>query len=236
MRRPELTIGQGRFSPSRSPPGSPDSLNARAWRHTKRTMRLWGSLTSPYVRRVRVVALELGISVELKDAFTEEGQRQLRSLTPVWKVPTVELLGRVLWDSAVIIDALVSENGFGPLRAPSAAARHDEACLRATIDAGLDTLIKLFYLGKDGVDVANTPYLIKDSERARAILAWLDARLHGTFCTTEEGFGLTELALYTALDWMSLRAMASFEELPNLRAFVEAHAARPSLVATAPPR
>ncbi len=47
-------------------------------------------------------------------------------------------------------------------------------------------------------------------------------------------FGIAELSLYTALDWMIFRNAVPVAEFPRLMAFRAAHAERPSLVATAP--
>ena len=55
------------------------------------TMTLYGTTTSPYVRRVRVVTLELGLPLTWVDTFTDAGQAALRARSPVWKVPVVEI-------------------------------------------------------------------------------------------------------------------------------------------------
>lgn len=199
-------------------------------------MQLYGSYTSPFVRRVRVVAAELGLPCTLVDAFSDEGQRALRELTPIWKAPTVVVDGRVLWDSAVILDYLFARHGYGPFRETSDVTRFDEACLKAAVDEALGVFVKRFYLRRDGVDVDQVAYLVKDHDRGRSILAWIDGKVRGPWCTSEDGFGLAELALYTAVDWMTFREMTSLDAFPNLRAFMDAHAGRESLVATPPPR
>ena len=47
---------------------------------------LFGTTTSPFVRRVRVVCLEKGLPFTLVPALTDEGQAALRAVSPVWKV------------------------------------------------------------------------------------------------------------------------------------------------------
>lgn len=199
-------------------------------------MDLYGSLTSPYVRRVRYVLQDLGLPFTLVDVFTDEGQARLRAKNPLWKVPTLDTGAVVLWDSDVILDELIAEHGLGTLRPETDGSRVSEALLRATVDELLGTLIKLFYLRKDGVDTAQVPYLAKDEARARSTLAWIEGQLHGAFCTDVEDFGRSELALYSALDWIDFRNVASLDETPGLRAFLHAHRDRPLLAATAPPR
>ena len=46
-------------------------------------MRLYGTLTSPYVRRVRIVATEIGVPCEL----VAPDAALLHAVTPIWKVP-----------------------------------------------------------------------------------------------------------------------------------------------------
>jgi len=91
-------------------------------------MRLYGTTTSPFVRRVRVVALELGVPVELVSTATPQGDAELRRYTPLWKIPTAvftEAPGeRVIWDSHAIIASLIQRHGYGPLRPDGALDCH----------------------------------------------------------------------------------------------------------------
>jgi len=198
-------------------------------------MRLFGTLTSPYVRAVRFVLADLKLPYTLVETFTDEGQALLRETNPLWKVPTLDLGGEVLWDSKLILDRLLADHGTGSLRAETDDSRWQEQRFRATVDELLSTMIKIFYLRKDGVEVDGIPFLAKDLARARSTLAWLEQQLHGSFCTPAEGFGRTELALYMALDWFRFRAVLPFDEHAGLRAFLDAHAGHPLLVETAPP-
>ncbi|HTL38522.1 MAG TPA: glutathione S-transferase N-terminal domain-containing protein [Kofleriaceae bacterium] len=50
-------------------------------------MKLYGTTTSPFVRRVRVVAAEVGESVDLLNTAPPDGQAKLRAISPIWKVP-----------------------------------------------------------------------------------------------------------------------------------------------------
>lgn len=71
------------------------------------TIRLYGSFTSPYVRRVRIVAAELGYSYELLETASPEGQARLRERTPIWKVPAAEIDGQLVFDSHTITELLL---------------------------------------------------------------------------------------------------------------------------------
>ncbi|MFO0633522.1 MAG: glutathione S-transferase family protein [Nannocystaceae bacterium] len=218
------------------------------------SLRVWGTVTSPFVRRVRIVALELGMEHELVDTNGDDGQRELRSRSPIWKVPIAEVSGlgdlppaTVVFDSHAITELLLQHAGAdAPLRAPAslqrdAAVAIDERNSIAAIDAALESLINVFYLGREGLDVAGATYLTKQRERAAAALTWLDARLdeRGRPCATPRGadadrLGLPEIALATALGWMRFRDTYPIERHPRLRRCLAELDERPSFAKTRP--
>src|SRR4051794_6779362 len=81
-------------------------------------MKLLATPASPFARRVRIVAAELGEPIEWVDAATEAGQAAMRELSPIWKIPIAVVDGRTLYDSQVIIDWLVATRGWGGLAPP----------------------------------------------------------------------------------------------------------------------
>lgn len=169
-------------------------------------MTLWGTPTSPYVRRTRIVALELGLPFELRNTNDPGVQEELVAASPTWKIPTVRFDdGSVAWDSAILHDALITAaggtlaSGDGELSAPSQDAR-----LRiAAIDAALDAGIALFYMKRDAVDLS-VPYLQKQRARIDAAMAWVITQVEaGRVGTT---LSLDTIALVTTLDWFALRS------------------------------
>lgn len=198
-------------------------------------MRLFGTLTSPYVRRVRIVAQELGLDPEWIDTTTPQGQAALRSVNPLWKVPTAQIDGHAVLDSEVISEHLMRHHGPGPLTPDDpddGAARN----VRTVIDGMLDSLINTLYLGRDGITAEQAPYLGKHHERAAAAMAWLEQRVVDEIWMTERrGFGLTEIALCTTVEWMRFRGSYPVERHPGLVRCADHHRERKSLVDTRPP-
>ena len=197
-------------------------------------LRIYGTHTSPYVRRVRIVALELDLAHELIDTATEAGLAALKEVTPIWKVPVAELAGVAVFDSTVINEALMRAHGPGPL------AAHDPEDIAVrnvmtVIDGALDSLINCFYLARDGVTAEAASYLQKHQDRAASALSWLDARVDGVWLTPAKQFGLAEIALGTALGWMRFRKTYPIDRHPALLRCFERHAERTSFVATQPP-
>jgi glutathione S-transferase len=166
-------------------------------------MRLYGTTTSPFVRRVRVVAAEAGAALELELTSSDAGQAALRRVSPIWKVPVLELGDphRILFDSRAIIDWLTTQYGFGRLCPPRdrwLAQNHLNAC-----DGALESAIAVFYLRREGVPVDGLPYADKQRDRATAIFDWLDAEQRAGRFGRE--LGVPELSLCCTLAWMEFR-------------------------------
>lgn len=198
------------------------------------SMRLYGTVTSPYVRRVRIVAQELGVSYDLVDTTTDEGQAALRSVNPLWKVPTAEIDGRAIMDSGVIIEHLMREHGparLSPLDPSDRLLRN--VC--TVIDGVLDSLINTFYLARDGVGASDTSYVRKQFERSVAAMGWLEQRVDGLWLCGRRGFGVPEIALCTMVEWMRFRDTYPVERYEGLMRCVEHHGTRESLVQSRPP-
>jgi len=194
-------------------------------------MKLYGTTTSPFVRRVRVVAAELGLAYDLVDTAAAAGQAALRALSPVWKVPVVEVDGRTLLDSRVIIDWLTTTRGWGKLRQPRD-QWHDANLLNA-IDAALESAVQVFYLRREGFDPMTIPFGQRQLDRIAAIFDWLPGELPAH--DPNRGLGLAELSLACTLDWMDFRetypTARHADDFGELRKVL---AARPSLASTLP--
>ena len=103
-------------------------------------MKLLGTPASPFTRRVRIVAAELGEPIDWVDTATDAGQAVLRELSPIWKVPVAIVDGRTLFDSQVIIDWLIATRGYGGSRR----ARPGASAPAAAIAETLNSMIQVF--------------------------------------------------------------------------------------------
>ncbi|HEY5945463.1 MAG TPA: glutathione S-transferase family protein [Kofleriaceae bacterium] len=195
-------------------------------------MKLYGTTTSPYVRRVRIVAAEVGESVDRIDTASDAGQAALREVSPIRKVPVAVCDGRTIYDSRVIIEWLVTTRGWHDL-APARDRWHEQNLINA-IDGALDSVIQVFYLRRDGVAVEGSPFETRQLERADAIFTWLGTQLTADRRGFGEGFGLAELALITALDWMDFRKTYPTERAAAVETVRTAWRERPSLSSTHP--
>jgi len=197
-------------------------------------MKLYGSITSPFVRRVRYLFHELGQQFELVDSLTEAGQSAMREKNPIWKVPCAEIDGLVIWDSHTIIDYLSEKYADNPngLRKPTGNERWRERNLVTAADGCVESAINVFYLKKDGVAVGDVAYLVKQRARVESILNWLKSQLMGFYFTSDPKIGLSELTLYCILDWLRFREMYPVNDDGVLKAFMDFHGTMPGFVAT----
>ncbi len=80
-------------------------------------MKLIGSLTSPYVRKVRIVLAEKGITYEFTNDPPFGPDTKVAQVNPLGKVPALILDdGFILFDSRVIVEYLDSQDNAGSAR------------------------------------------------------------------------------------------------------------------------
>src|SRR4051812_37082446 len=97
-------------------------------------MLIYGSATSPFVRRVRIVAEELGVPSTLTIAGTPETEAVLRRVTPLWKMPVAEIAGKTIFDSHAIIDTLLANHPHPSITLPSGDSAYRARNLGNVID------------------------------------------------------------------------------------------------------
>jgi glutathione S-transferase len=104
-------------------------------------MKLIGSTTSPYVRKVRVVMAEkkLDHQLVLEDVWAADTKMALHN--PLGKVPCLVMDGGVLHDSRVIVEYLDTLSPVGKLIPPSGRERAEVKTWEALADGLLDAAI-----------------------------------------------------------------------------------------------
>ena len=203
-------------------------------------MRLLSSPTSPYARKVRMTLIEKGLADQVTvDAAvplgTAEEAAAVRRVNPLAKIPALVLdTGEALYDSPVICEYLDSL-GTGPTLLPAEGPARWTALRRQALGDGV-------------ADAAFNIVMEHRRPEAQRSTEWLDrwARaVHGAADALEQelahgalGFDLGAIALSAAFGYLDFR-------LPQIdwragrprltEAFAEL-AARPSFVATAPPK
>jgi glutathione S-transferase len=190
---------------------------------TAPALRLLGTTTSPYTRKIRILGAAAQLPLELLDTRHEVGAALLARVAPLGKVPVL-IIGDgadapVLADSGLIARWLWAQHAEA-LRAAGYQLdpdRWDDQALQQVIDGVLDAAINRFYLLRDGAPDAG--YVARQRARVETGLGWLDGRV-----AFRRPCGFATLALGCALDWMGFRAVVDLARFPGLTAFREAWA------------
>lgn len=209
-------------------------------------LRLYMSPYSPFARKPRVVLLEKGLEFEGIDTQTAQPNPSLAERNPNLRIPVLidEDAGRTLWESNVVVDYLLTAYPAAPPNAPTpplaktlvrAEQRWDDLLVLTTIETALNSGVNMIQMVRGGVEIEQVPYLLKERERIRSNLTWLDAQ------ATPEGFipgvfSVADMNLVITLQWLAFREMFAWQGqgFTNLEAILTRHTDRPSIAATAP--
>jgi glutathione S-transferase len=196
-------------------------------------MRLLYSPISPFARKVRVLALEKGLSdlfaLELVSPFQDES---LRALNPLSKVPTLILDdGEAVYDSGVITD-FVDGLAAPRLIPESQPVRRQALTLEAAAD-GLGDASVMIVRERMRPEAEHRQDLFE--RQGRAVDAALDlfeaAVAKGAL--SPERFEIGEIAVAVQLDYQDVRKVSDWRaSRPALSAWFERVSKRASMVAT----
>lgn len=199
-------------------------------------MLLRHSPTSPYVRKVMILLHETElvdrVRIESVDGWSEPAE--LTRENPLSLVPTLVLdYGQVLYDSPVICDYLDRQHPGGVM-IPSGAARWRVLREQALADGILDCAVLVFMEVEKRPEDRRWDWWVE--LKRRAIAKALDA-----FEREAKGLALRvdlgTISLAAALGYLDLRGAVGDWRAnhPALAGWYAGFAARPSMLATAPP-
>ncbi|HUJ86194.1 MAG TPA: glutathione S-transferase [Burkholderiales bacterium] len=201
-------------------------------------MKLWYSPASPFARKVRVCALELGLAGRIEAAVVtvqpSKPNLELARHNPLIKIPALKTDGgSVLYDSRVICEFLDALAGGGKLFPASGAARWDALRRQALGDGVMDAGILRRY------ELAQRPEALHWADwlagQQAKVEHGLDAA-EGEAGGWREGFDIGHITLACALGWLDFRFPDSAWRAPRpqLAAWFTRVSARRSLAQTLP--
>ena len=202
------------------------------------TMTLHWSPRSPYVRKVMIVAAELGLTERLDCVRTVVGgttpHLALMERNPLGKLPTLELAdGTVLYDSPVICEYLDTLHDGPRLYPPSGPARLTALRRHALGDGMLD--IGLQWLSERARAEARQSPPHMDLWRLKLVTC-TDALEQEAEALAAAPYGIGHIAIGVALGYLDFRfaALAWREGRPRLAAWHETFHRRPAVQANLP--
>ena len=181
-------------------------------------MRLLASPTSPYTRKARVLALELGLELDIAWVDPLADPPELLSLSPLGKVPVLETADGALYDSRVIADALCT---FVGAELPTPVERRDEALGDGIMDEAL--VMRLARVR----GIGELDWVGRSWEKIGRVIDHLEANV-------PEGFDRPAIAVACALLYLDFRLgdLDWRSTHPKLVAWLDEAQKRPSMVAT----
>ncbi len=203
-------------------------------------MKLIGSTSSPYVRKVRVVMAEKKLDYQFIEEDVWSGDTNIMQSNPLGKVPCLVMEGgEALFDSRVIVEYLDTLSPVGKLIPAVGRERAEVKTWEALADGVMDALVLARLESHWGGR--------KEGERSQAWIARQMDKTHSSLKAMSQGLGdkpfcagiylsLADIAVGCALGYLDFR----FKEIewrpqyPNLARLQEKLMQRPSFADSMP--
>ncbi|MFQ5546054.1 MAG: glutathione S-transferase N-terminal domain-containing protein [Acidiferrobacterales bacterium] len=199
-------------------------------------MKLYGSSTSPYVRKVRISLREKSIACDFVVSDPWDEASMVPKLNLLGKVPVLELDdGSTLFDSPVIIEYLDSLKGENLLPA-AGEIRWQALRWQALGDGILDAAVaRLLETRRPEELQSSTTISHQESKVARA-LEFIDKTNKGKHYFVDDRFTLADLTIGVALEYVDFRYPHNWrEQFPRIALKLVGLSTRPSFAETLPP-
>ena len=198
-------------------------------------MKLYGSLTSPYVRKARILIKEKAVACEfvVADAWAADGP--VPRFNPLGKVPVLERDdGTMLFDSPVIVEYL--DQLKAPTWLPAAGeARWEMLRWEALADGILDAVVTRLLETRRAAAQQAPEVIQRQAQKVARALEYTERSLKGAYLM-QDRFTLADLAMGVALEYTDLRYPHDWRARhPKLARWLAGVCARTSFVETVPP-
>jgi glutathione S-transferase len=204
-------------------------------------MKLIGSATSPYVRKVRIVMAEKKLDFELVNEDPWSADVVLKS-NPLGKVPCLVMEGgEAVFDSRVIVDYLDTLSPVGKLIPSSNRERVEvrtwEALADGLLDASILARLENTWPGRT-TEQRSTAWVERQMSRVQAALRAMSQGLGEKAWCHGNGYTLADIAVGCALGYLDFRFghIDWRSDYPNLKRLSDKLSLRQSFVDTQPPK
>jgi len=208
-------------------------------------MKLIGSHTSPFVRKVRIVMAEKKLDYQfvLEDVWASDA---IMKMNPLGKVPCLVMEGQdsitgAVFDSRVIVEYVDTLSPVGKLIPERGRERTEVRTWEALADGLMDAavLARLEQTWPGRTEAQRSPaWIERQMDKIHASLKAMSLGLGEKPWCSGSHFSLADIATGCALSYMDLRFpdIDWRETYPNLARHDAKLAARQSFIDTAPPR
>jgi glutathione S-transferase len=200
-------------------------------------MKLIGTQTSPYTRKVRVVLAEKRIECEFEEDAPSDPATRVPQFNPLGKVPVLIMDdGSALYDSRVIVEYLDSASPVSRLLPDINRERVQVKRWEALADGVCDAAVAIVAEKRRSADKQDPAWIERQSKKMERGVLTIAEELSERHWCFGEGYSLADIAVGIALGYLDLR----FPELdwrttyPNVAAHAEKLFKRPSFRDTIP--
>ena len=199
-------------------------------------MQLYGSETSPYVRKLRILIKEKDIACEFIIEGPADAAGHVAALNPLGKVPVlVRDAGDVLFDSPMIAEYLDSLKA-DPLLPLTGEARWVTQRWHALAQGIMDAVVARMLEGRKSVEKQTREVIGKQEGKIAAALKYADVAKQGKTYLVDDRFSLADIALGVALEYIDMRYPHAWRaQHPRLAVWQAGMAKRVSFQETLPP-
>jgi glutathione S-transferase len=170
-------------------------------------MKLIGSLTSPYVRKVRVVLAEKKLDYHFEQENVWIPETTIQKLNPLGKVPVLVMEdGYVMQDSRVIVEYLDTLTPVCKLLPPNGRERVDIKCWESLADGVLDAgvLVRLERTLRPAAQQSDE-WVARQLQKVELGLASMSERLDVHAWCAGNHYSLADVAVGCCLGWLTFR-------------------------------
>jgi len=201
-------------------------------------LKLIGTLTSPYTRKVRVALAEKKIECELTEQSPWSPDNPVPAFNPLGKVPVLVLDdGTALFDSRVIVEYIDSVSPVSRLIPEPTRQRILVRRAEALADGVCDAALAVVLERRRQAAQQSAEWIDRQLQKVAAGVAALAVELGDKPWCNGESYSLADIATGCALDYLVLRGseIGWSHDYANLTRLAEKLARRPSFADTAPP-
>jgi glutathione S-transferase len=201
-------------------------------------MKLIGSLTSPYVRKARIVLAEKKIDYQLVLEDVWAPDTTIYTFNPVGKVPCLVMEdGERVFDSRVICEYVDTLSPVGKLIPQSGRERIEVRCWEALADGVLDAAVLIrLELTQREAGQRSEAWLARQRRKIEEGLDAMASGLAGKPWCANNHYSLADIALGCALGYLDLRIadLNWRDKHPNLEKHFAKLEQRQSFIDTVP--
>lgn len=200
-------------------------------------MKLYGSLTSPFVRKVRAFAMERGVPFEMVVEDPWQITPRLIGLNPAGKVPVLELDdGSLLVESLLIIEYIDTRGDPAAALIPSGTARWEALLWHARAQALIEAAVARLLETRRPPERQMPEKIAREEARFAEVLGFMERTLPQTPWLAGDTISLGDIMMGVALRYAAFRYPHDWESgHPRLAARLRTLQERPSIRETEPP-